>query len=445
MPETSQATHLIARKPPGSYGPPLLGRLLGTLEFFLFGWESYFTRRQRRHQSTVFRVNLFQPTVAVLDREGIGPLFDAPDLQQDYGFSWAKPPRALVGKVTPSIFLSGDAHDRHKSTYIDFLARRACDLERVFDEVLNGFMARWARERTFNWADEIERFSLEFLFEWLLGVRPEIGATRDLYNNIFFHFAPRLEAILPWSNYSRAIRYYPDLVDLVRRSPGFAEFRGVARDNGLSDDDALVHQVTFLLGMNSYLGTQSLLKSLVGELSRQPPLRSLICGSIAGSVQLSQIALDRTLDSVLRETLRLHPPVSFIFGRATQARTLTSRSGDFEIAKGELVMGVLTLAQRDPRVFSQPDEFRPGRYEEPGVSRHLIWARGEQDGPLSASNRTCPGKDVAVLIGKLWTTRLVHGATWTLADTPAWDHKRFGLNAAAPIGPLHVTSFARSL
>jgi prostaglandin-endoperoxide synthase 2 len=105
---------------PGSYGLPVLGRVLDTLDFlFVSGWTEFFAKRQRKYRSNVFKVNLFRPTIVLLDHPAISRLFKSEHLVQDYGFSWAIPPRPMVGNVSPSIFESGDAHDVPKKTFVN--------------------------------------------------------------------------------------------------------------------------------------------------------------------------------------------------------------------------------------------------------------------------------------------------------------------------------------
>jgi prostaglandin-endoperoxide synthase 2 len=105
-------------------------------------------------------------------------------------------------------------------------------------------------------------------------------------------------------------------------------------------------------------------------------------------------------------------------------------------------MGVIPFAQRDPSVFVNPNEFNPDRFDDENAAKHLIWPRGLHDGPASASNRTCPAKDVAVMIAKLFCVGLLTRFQWRLKDPqPRWDDRKFGLDVAAPAGALDVEWF----
>jgi cytochrome P450 len=435
----SEPTMTALREPPGSYGLPLLGKIFGTAEFFLFGWEQYFARRRDIHESTVFKVNLFQPTIAVLDQQGVAPLFADKTLVQDYGFSWAVPPRPLVGDVTPSIFEHGPAHDDPKAFYLALMAARGPALPQVFASVADEFFARWVERERFDWAGELEDFAISMIFEWLLGARPSTADVRLIYGGVFLHFMPWAEKLFPKSKYNLSLQAYGRLVDFIRNTPRYGEVAALARSHGLTDE-AIPHQLAFLLGMNGFLGTQSMLKSISGELSREGALQDDLAARLAGA-DLGAIFTDSLLDGTVREVLRLHPPVFFIFGRATVDRALSTASGDFAIRKGDLVMGVMPFALEDPAVYPDPLAFDPNRYVEAQAREALIWARGPQDRKVEPDDKICPGKDPAILIGKLFCARLASGYRWRLVDPPHWTRKHYGLNVAAPVGSMTLESF----
>ncbi len=431
-------TVAILRSPPGSYGLPFLGTLLGTAEFFLLGWERFFRVRRQRHDSTVFKVNLFQPTVAVLDRNGIEPLFADSNLIQDYGFSWAKPPPALTGGIIPSIFLHGAAHDWPKDFFLSLIQEELQSLPLVFSDTAPVFFSRWAKMGQFFWVDEIERYAVSVLFDWILGARPNVDEVRYIYNNIFLHMFPKIEQLIPWSSYNRSIVYYQELVEFIRTAPRFKILAQRARGFGIGEE-ALPHRLAFFLGMNAYLGLQSLLKSTVAEITRHAEVRHQLRAQLVAGGQATELPL---LDRVIREVLRLHPPVFFIFGRSVGARTISSSSGEFELRDGDLLMGVIPFSQRDPAIFTNPDEFDPQRYDAPGAREGLIWPRGLQDAKVSAGDRSCPGKDPALILGKLFSGALVAGYEWRLATVPRWTQGGYSLNVAAPEGRMQVGGFS---
>jgi prostaglandin-endoperoxide synthase 2 len=421
---------------PGTYGPPLLKRIYDTADFFLRGWRRFLESRRDKFKSNVFRVNLFQPTIVALDHTAIRPLFDSPDLKQDYGFSWAKPPLDLVGGIPPSIFESGAAHDGPKSLYLAMADEATAALDKVYADISAEFLKKWSAAKIFSFRDEIEEFAIALIFQLFLGWRPKGTDARLIYLNIFNHVLGWFTRWLPWSTYAKSLRLYPTLVDGIKKAPKFAAIAAKAKALGLREDqDYVAHQIAFLLGMNSFLGTQNLLKSLVGELALHPELHSQLRDEfVAGGRGVVR-------EGFVCETLRLHPPVFFIFGRATKSQMIQSSSGSFLVAPHELVMGAITLAHRDPDSFADPEKFDHTRYGSNKARERLIWPRGQHDRKVKSEDRMCPGKDLALLFADKFLRTLVE-SHWQLADQKVeWNQGMFTLNVAAPTGPLTTVSF----
>lgn len=448
-----KAGFAAAREIPGGYGPPVLGTLIDTLDFiFVSGWERFFCRRQKKYASNVFKINVFQPTIAMLDHRAIKALFASKDLVQDIpsdDYKFSLPLLSLTGGLPPGMYEAGAAHDKPKSFYIRLLQKRSTTLASQFNETFGEFSRRWLSMNQFSWRDELEDFSAVFLFQWILGASPDPAKVRLIYKNIFTHRFVAVTKYIPWSSYSKSKALYPEVLAFVKSAPAFQEIAGLARLEGLTDDESVARQVMFLIGMNAFLGIQNLLKSIVGELSLRPELCEQLRQEMAGSLGPGQTVRDvgvlqslPLLDKTLREILRLHPPVFLIFGRATCDRTIESDSGIFAVGKGELVMGVIPFAHQDPSVFVNPKEFDPSRFDDEKASEHLIWPRGLHDGPASPGNRTCPAKDFAVMIAKLFCVALLTRCQWRLKDPqPRWDDSKFGLDVAAPVGALDVEWF----
>lgn len=426
--------------------------VVDTGAFFLGrrGWRHFFESRRAACNSSVFIAYPWQRTIVVLDQQAIEPLFAAQKFKQDYGFSWAVPPLSLVGGVVPSIFESGDAHDKPKALYMAMLAKRTTTLLSVFQATANRFGQQWTAKRAFSFQQALEEFAVEFLFQWYFGFLPETQKLRTLYLEIFSPFW-RFQRFIPGSTYRKNVQTYGQVLAQLQASPGIGEWLGQARELGLSQsDDEIAKQLLFVTGMNSFLGMQNLSKSVIGELSQRPELCAQLRQEIQGAIdsgfptslgQLSSAKLP-LLDTVLRETVRLHPPVSLIFGRATEDQQIHVRDGrSYPVRKGELMMGVLPLAMRDATVFADPETFRPERFDDPAASRGLIWPRGRHDAPATAHDRTCPGKDVSMELMKLLCIWLLPRYRWTLTEPPVWDDQKFSLNVAAPKGEMPVRDF----
>ena len=428
-----------AREIPGHHRPVWLRVFIETVDFFFVrGWKHHFATRQARHRSTVFRVNVRQPAVAALDHAAMQPLFASACLQQDYGFNWATPPRELVGFVTPSIFESGPAHDEPKQLYMALIKTAIGDLEPVFDRLFETrFNAHASRNEPFEFTEQIEHFAVELVFDLFLRWRPDPIQVVKLYFNLFM---PRFVHRLKPGSFEQIKGIYANLVQGVQNSPAFKSIVAQATDSAvLRDQTVLARQITFLLGMNAFLGTQSLLKSIVGELGNHPTWRERIREELlykrgpSGGISV--------VDQILYEVLRLHSPVSFLFGRATIDQDIRSSCGTFRLRKGELLMGVIPFVHRDPRVFRDPEVFDPGRFADGSLVQMLVWPRGSPTAPITSQDKTCPGRDLAFSIGRRFIEKLSRDYDWSLAEPATWHPSKPSLNMAAPEGPLVVSSF----
>ena len=441
------------QKVPGGYGLPVIGWLRDTIDFFVIsGWEAYFRDRQRKYGSSVFKNHMLMKTIAVLDYKSFEPLFNWDGrLEKEYGFGWAKPPPGLVGGVIPSVFAAGSAHSAPKTFYMQLLKARAATLSANFASTSAEYFERWERVAPFRWSDEIERFYATFFFQWFLGARPDPEDVRTVNNDLFGHLFWRLTRFLPWSKYSRSVEAYARLLAVVKGSPGFEDIMRIARTCGLQSEDEVAKQLLFTIGVNCYLGLQCLSKSLIGELSMRPKLRAemraealAVLGS-AAQIDLGGLSKLPLLDGFVKETLRLHPPVFFIFGRATRDFVLDTAAGRFQIESGEMLMGVIPIAQLDPDAYVDPGTFRPGRFSDPAAEDALVWPHGTQEGPILVESRICAGRDVGMLLAKLFCATLLRSYDWDLQNPDLrWDDKSFSLDVAAPIGSLEVSRFARS-
>lgn len=141
------------------------------------------------------------------------------------------------------------------------------------------------------------------------------------------------------------------------------------------------------------------------------------------------------LNAVIRENLRLHPPLHSIMRKVVADMPVTHLEGkQYVIKKGEFVLAAPGVTQVDPTIWKEPMEFLPERWmgESNEVSQQLEKdAAGEQQDfgwgvistgasspylPFGAGRHRCIGEQFAhVQLASILAT-LVRNVTWSMAN-----------------------------
>ncbi|MBV2366992.1 cytochrome P450 [Streptomonospora nanhaiensis] len=105
----------------------------------------------------------------------------------------------------------------------------------------------------------------------------------------------------------------------------------------------------------------------------------------------ARVVAEGAVDAAVEEILRFEPPVHFDLRLTTEPVVL----GETEIDAGQQVFQILPAANRDPRVFADPDTYDPWR---PNARSHLSFLHGPHH---------CIGSGLARLEGRIMFTRLL--------------------------------------
>lgn len=116
------------------------------------------------------------------------------------------------------------------------------------------------------------------------------------------------------------------------------------------------------------------------------------------------------LKAVIKETLRLHPPVPLLLPRQA---TKDVQVGGYNIpAKSRVIINAWAIG-RDPASWEEPEKFKPERFLDncssfKGNDFHFI--------PFGAGRRGCPGATFAIAIVELVLSNLLYKFDWALPD-----------------------------
>ncbi|GAB4850680.1 hypothetical protein Ancab_039905 [Ancistrocladus abbreviatus] len=160
--------------------------------------------------------------------------------------------------------------------------------------------------------------------------------------------------------------------------------------------------------------TSVLLEWAMTELLRHPwimkELQIEIREVVGSKVEILEDDLQKMkyLKAVIKETLRLHPPVPLLLPRES---TKDVKINGYDIATGTQVIVNAWAIHRDPSSWEEPKKFRPERFLDSTVD---FKGQDFQFIPFGAGRRSCPGIAFAIVIAELTIANMMHKFDWTL-------------------------------
>ncbi|MFN3338372.1 MAG: cytochrome P450 [Dietzia sp.] len=229
----------------------------------------------------------------------------------------------------------------------------------------------------------------------------------------------RSTAPLPFTKWGRATRGRRLLEEFLRRhlparraNPGedlFSALCQVADASGGIDDDDIINQMIFLL-MAAHDTTTSTVTSMVYELGRDREWQERCrrqCLELGPSPTLAELEGLTDLDLVMKEALRLHPPVPVLARRAVKDTEVLG----VKIPAGRLVSVMLLMSHHMPEYWTDPELFDPERFTEgrrEDKSHRYAWE------PFGGGVHKCLGMIFANLESKLVLSALLRHFEWSV-------------------------------
>ncbi|KAE8680264.1 Cytochrome P450 71D10 [Hibiscus syriacus] len=129
-----------------------------------------------------------------------------------------------------------------------------------------------------------------------------------------------------------------------------------------------------------------------------------------GDVNESDLHRLKYLKLVIKETLRLHPPISFLVPRENTERC---EINGYEIpAKTKVVVNIWAIG-RDPNYWNEADKFKPERFIDSAVDYK---GSNFEFIPFSAGRRMCPGISYGMAVVELSLAQLLYNFDWKLPN-----------------------------
>ncbi|KAF3443440.1 hypothetical protein FNV43_RR13122 [Rhamnella rubrinervis] len=436
---------LPLRTIPGSHGWPLIGPLSDRLDYFWFqGPETFFKKRIDKYKSTLFRTNVppsfpffwnVNPNVVtVLDCKSFSHLFDMDLVEKK---------NVLVGDFMPSVKFTGDIrvgayldtaepqHSKVKNFAMEILKKSS---KLWVPELLTDLSTMWdtietelSKNSSASYLIPLQQFIFSFLTKCLVGAdpstSPEIAnsgyAMLDRWLALQLLPTVKIGILQPLEEiFLHSFAYpfflvsgdYRKLYKFVKQN-GKEVLEIGKYEFGLSEEES-IHNLLFVLGFNAFGGFSVFLPSLISTIASDTTgLQQRIVKEVrskgGSTLSFDSVKEMELVQSVVYETLRLNPPVPLQYARARKDFQISTHDSVHDIKKGELLCGYQPLVMKDPKIFDEPDSFKPDRFKDnKELLSYLYWSNGPQTGSPTASNKQCAAKDYVTLTACLFVAYL---------------------------------------
>ena len=317
----------------------------------------------------------------------------------------------------------GASHDQLRASMNDILSgKRVTDHIETFWRSTDAVSQAWQNGQTVDMLEEMRKVALLIFMKSLLAVdfEPDLEKMWQPILRLLKYISPGLWIIapnLPRPGYQKAIRtmdaYLLQLIaerranpidsqDLLSRLVSIPDF-----DDNLIRDQLLTMLIaghdtsTALLAWTLYL-----LGSHPDDMAR---VQSEADSALQNSPPTEKTPADLSfLETVIKESLRLYPPIHVGNRRAAEDIPI----GDFTIPTGTRVMYSIYLTQRDPKYWPEPDRFIPERFDRSSGAKPAPFSYI----PFGGGPRTCIGAAFAQVEAKIVLARLLSNFDLTLVN-----------------------------
>uniref|UniRef100_A0A672VDE8 Cytochrome P450 family 26 subfamily C member 1 n=1 Tax=Strigops habroptila TaxID=2489341 RepID=A0A672VDE8_STRHB len=406
--------------PRGSMGWPFFGE---TLHWLLQG--SHFHSSRREKYGNVFKTHLLgRPVVRVTGAENIRKILLGEHTL--VSTQWPQSTQIILGSHT----LLGSIGDLHRQRRKVMFSRAAleCYLPRI-QKVVSWELRGWCMEPgSIAVYSSAKTLTFRIAARILLGLRLEEKQFKDLAKT-FEQLVENLFSLplnIPFSGLRKGIKARDMLHEFMEK----AIQEKLQRNNTEDHSDALdfiingakehgkeftmqeLKESAIELIFAAFFTTASASTSLILLLLKHPSVIEKIRQELLSHEILEKLSRLRYLDCVIKEVLRVLPPVSGGYRTALQTFELDG----YQIPKGWSVMYSIRDTHETAAVYqSPPSGFDPDRFSvtwmEAAGRFHYI--------PFGGGARSCIGKELAQAILKLLAIELVSTARWELA-TPSY-------------------------
>lgn len=387
---------------PGDFGLPIVG---STFEY-LADQDGWAQRRADRYGPVFRSSSFFEVGLTVVDPDEVERLLKDKERIFSSEHGWDN----LVGLFFKRglMLLDFDVHRLHRGILTEAFKKSALhDYLDLMTPRIEAEVSTWGSGGFEPFYPRVKRLTLDLAGVVFAGEEP--GAELDRMSAAFVAMMQGLFTMvrlpIPFTTYARGVkarRFMEDWVqrrvEVRRRTSGGKDLLSqlcAAKDeagNRLTDREVVDHMIFLMLAAHDT--TTSALTNLVWELGRTPAwqdrLRAQLQAVPGPVVKWEDLAVLCDIDLALKETLRLHPPVSAI----PRFTLRDCEIGGYAVPAQTVVWIDSNVVHRNPKYWSNPASFDPDRFGDARAEhrRHpAIWI------PYSSGAHVCLGLQFSIV------------------------------------------------
>lgn len=418
---TTQLDSATATKlPPGSFGLPILGEIFS----FIIDNQEFAKNRHEKYGS-IFKTKLIgfdAPIVYIKGSEANKYV-----LTNEHKLFVSYFPGSIRNLLGDKAITQqyGDVHqNRRKLLFKAFQPRSLSSYLTGMISVTDQYLEKWINLQTFTWYPEIQKYTFDIACKLLISQNNASETTLyhdyDSWGDGLFSFP----LSFPWSKYQKTLKSRQRLINQL------GELVEIRKKNSNSTSDILDLLISEKDENGDNLTFEEINEQLLTILfAAHGTLASAICSlcmvlgqnkdifqkakeeqeklGAVEEIDYQKLQQMPFLDQVIRETLRLFPPIGGGFRKAIQSCSFNG----YHIPKGWNVIYQSSLTHLDIEVYDEPDKFNPDRFT---PESHKKLAKDMSYIPFGGGMRECIGKEYARLEMKLFAAKLLQGYEWDI-------------------------------
>jgi cytochrome P450 len=421
--------------PPGEYGLPFLGE---TLNFFS---DPQFAQKRHDQYGAVFKTRLLgQRTIFLRGSEA--NQFVLTHENQFFQVSWPPSTKMLLGKLSLAL-QTGDIHQQRRKLLAQaFMPRALTGYIPAMVDITQRYGQRWQSQENLTWYPELRNYTLDVACKLLTGLDQGSQTPLGQFFEVWCEGLFSIPFPFPWTRFGRAkvnrdrLLQEVEKIILQRQSDDTVgnDTLGLliqAEDetgNRLSLEE-LKDQVLLLL----FAGHETLTSAIASFcllMGQHPQILEKVRDEqqafLDQPMTLDTLKQMTYLDQVLREVLRLVPPVGGGFRTVLEPCEFNG----YQIPKGWNLLYQIGSTHQDQQLYPDPERFDPDRFSPAQVAERAKYGYI----PFGGGIRECIGKEFARLEMKIFAAHLARHYDWMLLPDQNLDlvtiptpHPRDGL------------------